>query len=160
MGEGVEQIGQALKRLFPKLKDDLNFQVTSKRTPVYNCIAWAYHLNDRWMWPYNEVTMMLDGVCYWPTKEVMEPTIDNFIAAFRLKGYEVCDGFQHEDGFRKVALYAKPGTNICTHAARELSNGFWTSKLGKLEDIQHGDPTTIENNVYGKVCCILKRVHH
>ena len=109
------------------------------------------------MWPNTGKTRFIDGVDYWPSKELMEPSIQNFIDAFRLKGYEVCDGYQHEDGYQKVALYALPNSNMCTHAARELRNGFWTSKLGEWQDIQHGDPTTIENNNYGNVRCILKR---
>ena len=46
MGEEAQ-----ITTLFPELKNDLDFKVTSPRTPNYNCIAWAYHHNDRWMWP-------------------------------------------------------------------------------------------------------------
>lgn len=157
MGESIDQIRRAIISAFPKLGQDANFKVTSKEDHTYNCIAWAYNYSDRWMWPNTGKTRFIDGVDYWPSKELMEPSIQNFIDAFRLKGYEVCDGYQHEDGYQKVALYALPNSNMCTHAARELRNGFWTSKLGEWQDIQHGDPTTIENNNYGNVRCILKR---
>lgn len=158
MGKNVDQIAEIIKEIFPKLKTDTEFKVTSKEDERYNCIAWAYNINNRWMWPNTGDCPFIDGVHYWPSNEIMEPTVENFIKAFRLKGYEVCDNFRHEEGYQKVALYAIPGTNICTHASRELANGKWTSKLGQIQDIQHGDPTTIENDGYGKVCCIMKRV--
>jgi hypothetical protein len=74
-----------------------------------------------------------------------------------LKGYSCCDDFTHESGYRKIALYVKPNSSECTHAARELSNGFWTSKLGTKWDIQHGTPDAIENDDYGKVYCFMKK---
>lgn len=157
MGSGVEEIKRQLGQLFPKLKSDDNFKVTSKKTSVYNCIAWAYNYSDRWMWPHTTITELLDGITYWPTDEICSLDVSNFIAAFALKGYEICDSFEHEDGFQKIALYTVPGTTECTHAARELTNGYWTSKLGKLEDIQHGDPFTIENPIYGIASHFMKR---
>jgi hypothetical protein len=54
-------------------------------------------------------------------------------------------------------LYVTPNTTECTHAARQLSNGCWTSKLGKLNDIQHGTPESIEGTEYGIVYCFMKR---
>jgi hypothetical protein len=48
-----------------------------------------------------------------------------------------------EPGFLKVALY---GTGLTyTHAARQLADGKWTSKLGKGEDIEHDS----SNNMFG-----------
>ena len=158
MGESTDQIKKTIISAFPKLGQDANFKITSKEDPSYNCIAWAYNFSDRWMWPNTGYTRFIDGIDYWPSSDIKEPSIQNFIEAFKLKGYEVCDGYQHEDGYQKVALYSFPNSNMCTHASRELRNGFWTSKLGPYQDIQHGDPTTIESTKYGKVCCILKRV--
>ena len=40
-----------------------------------------------------------------------------------------------EPGFEKVALYALGG--VPKHAARQLSSGRWSSKLGDLEDVEH-----------------------
>lgn len=60
-----------------------------------------------------------------------------------------------EQGYEKVALYVdhdgKP-----THAARQLPTGRWTSKLGKIEDIEH-ELEGIAGSVYGSVAKILKR---
>lgn len=159
MGEKVEQIKKAVAKAFPKLNADEKFEVTSKATSNYNCIAWAYGYNDRWMWPVPGGSALLDGIyCYWPENGIMEPSIDNFIEAFRLKGYELCDDWGFEEQYQKIALYAKPESwDICTHASRQLRNGCWTSKLGHECDIQHGTPYSIENDSYGNVRCIMRR---
>lgn len=157
MGGGVEEIKQWLLQAFPGLKGDTGFRVTSKRTPVYNCIAWAYHYSDRWMWPHTTLTSLLDGVTYWPTEDISSDDVSTFIEAFKLKGYEICDSPEHEEGYQKIALYTVPGTTRCTHAARELSNGYWTSKLGELQDIQHGTPFSLEGYQYGEAKHFMKR---
>ena len=159
MGERVELIKKAVAKAFPKLDDDEKFEVTSKATPNYNCIAWAYGYSDRWMWPVPGGSTLLDGVYYyWPENGIMEPSIDNFIKAFRLKDYELCDNWEFEEEYQKIALYAKPDNwDTCTHASRQLRNGCWTSKLGPSCDIQHGTPYSIENKDYGKVRCIMRR---
>lgn len=61
--------------------------------------------------------------------------MDCLIDAFKTKGYELFNSWEHEDGKQKVALYVKEGTRHWTHAARELRSGFWTSKLGQGNDI-------------------------
>ena len=60
-----------------------------------------------------------------------------------------------ESGFVKVALY---GSNLFyTHAARQLPNGKWTSKLGRGEDIEHDSPDDVAAGVYGAVLGVMKR---
>ena len=46
---------------------------------------------------------------------------------------------------------------IPVHAARQLSTGKWTSKLGALEDIEH-ELDGLMGERYGKVGKILKRL--
>jgi hypothetical protein len=60
-----------------------------------------------------------------------------------------------EPNFEKIALYAIG--NIPTHAARQLGDGSWVSKLGALEDIQHAAFFELEGAAYGKVVCFLRR---
>jgi len=60
-----------------------------------------------------------------------------------------------EPGFLKVALYGFGFTY--THAARQLPNGKWTSKLGKGEDIEHDNPDDVAGGLYGEVFEIMKR---
>ena len=157
MGERTKEIKRILLSAFPKLINDKDFKVTSNDTPVYNCIAWAYKIDNRWMWPNTGKYPFLDGVHYWPSEDILDCNVNNFIDAFKLKGYECCDNCQFEPEYRKIALYVKPGSTECTHAARELSNGCWTSKLGKFNDIQHGTAEAIENEDYGKVYCYMKK---
>ena len=157
MGERVEEIKRIVFQSFPKLIQDKDFKVTSNATPIYNCIAWAYNIENRWMWPNTGEYLYLDGVHYWPSDIILDCNVANFIDAFKLKGYECCENCQFESGYRKIALYVKPDTTDCTHAARELSNGCCTSKLGTFNDIQHGTAEAIENEEYGKVYCFMKK---
>jgi len=156
MGEGIKGIRREIIELFPKLAGDVNFNKTSPEDENYNCIAWAYSRKDRIMWPGGEEEKVLDGFHFWPDGVEDSTDIKSFIEAFGLIGYEICDSWEHEIGFQKVALYIL--NDECTHASRELSNGIWSSKLGKWYDIQHGSPYTIENETYGTVHCFLKRV--
>ena len=95
MGERIEQIKRELVRFFPKLKDDDGFKITSKETPAYNCIAWAYNIDNRWMWPNTGEYEFLDGVHYWPTDEIQEASIENFIK-LRIDGSIIpIDGIGH-----------------------------------------------------------------
>ena len=138
--------------------NDKFFKITSPNDSNYNCIAWAYQIKGRWMWPpAGSQARVLDAVTFWPDENASEE-VESFVDAFRLKGYEKCDTPDFEHGYRKIALYVTPGTTRCTHAARQLSTGLWTSKLGESFDIQHGTPFTIEGDVYGEVYCYMKRV--
>ena len=157
MGQRVEQIKQQIIKEFPGLSLDADFQVTSPCDPSYNCIAWAYQIKGRWMWPPKGAPAYLDAVTFWPN-ENSSFDVSEFMKAFKEgKGSELCDNAEFEEGFQKIALYVKEGTTECTHAARQLTTGLWTSKLGQIEDIQHGTPYTIEGKWYGKVYCIMKR---
>ena len=110
------------------------------------------------MWPPAGIpTGVLDAVTYWPDEETQDADVREFVKAFRLKGYEMCDNAEMEKGYRKIALYVIPGTTECTHAARQLSTGYWTSKLGESYDIQHETPFTIQGDIYGKVYCFMRR---
>ena len=77
--------------------------------------------------------------------------------AFRLMGYEDCSmDTTLEAGFLKVALYAT-GSFVYTHAARQLPDGRWTSKLGKGIDIEHDTPEAVAGGLYGEVMQVMKR---
>lgn len=156
MGKGVEAARLDVISVFPGLGLDEHFDVTSPEDPSYNCIAWAYQIKGRWMWPPAGDPAPLDAVTFWPDENSSDD-VEEFVNAFRMKGYEKCDDAGFEDGYRKIALYVKNGTRECTHAARQLSNGYWTSKLGQWYDIQHSTPREIEGRVYGVVYCYMKR---
>jgi hypothetical protein len=63
---------------------------------------------------------------------------------------------RHECGIG--ALEAAYGSGLMyTHAARQLPDGAWTSKLGKAEDIRHDAPDDIAGGVYGEVVEFMRR---
>ena len=55
--------------------------------------------------------------------------------AFAMLGFAPCGDGTMQSGFDKIALYATWAGP--THAARQLPNGLWTSKLGPDADIEH-----------------------
>lgn len=128
---------------FPNLKSQ-NHKVTSPRDTRYNCIAHAAGDAQRWWWPSSGV--------YWPPGVEDEPTIAAFVAAFATLGYEPCASGEMEEGLEKIVLYVKAeedGSLSPTHAARQLPDGNWTSKLGMLEDINHDSPDAVACGIYG-----------
>jgi hypothetical protein len=135
---------------FPNLKygKDKNHKVTSCRTARYNCIAWAADDPLNFWWP--------DGSDHWPTSAPYEVTLPAFIRAFETLGYETCDNGDLEAGYEKIVIYVDTN-NEPTHAARQLRNGRWTSKLGRNEDIRHNTPTDVAGPCYGLPCRFLKR---
>jgi len=58
-------------------------------------------------------------------------------------------------GFEKIALYSN--ANESTHAARQLPDGQWTSKLGDFEDIKHVNVECLQGPCYGIAIGYLKR---
>lgn len=142
-------------KIFPKLKEDKKFEITSRQDYKYNCISWAALYTDRWLWPPGGY--ILDGVnFFWPNEIESDESIESFIKLFKKFGYSICEDDSIEKGYRKIALYAD-GQENCTHASRQKLSGLWTSKLGKEHDIEHGNPYSIEGDVYGKVYCIMKK---
>ena len=57
-------------------------------------------------------------------------------------GYHECDNADFEDGYEKVAIYAD--ATGPSHMARSLPNGKWTSKIMKMEDIEHATLAALE----------------
>lgn len=131
--------------IFPKLTDD-NSRVTSEAA-YYNCIAWAAGRNDTWLEP-------VPG-CEWPDGLEREFTPKVVEKLFANLGFETCDGKEHERGFEKIAIYGLEGE--CTHAARQLPDGKWTSKLGLRHDIEHSCPHDLEGEDYGEILCLMKK---
>lgn len=161
MGKEVQELKEAIIQAFPGLGNDLDFEITSPVDPNYNCLAWACKYSNRWMQPPISGDPELDAIVYWPEGASMGLDISCLVEAFQTLGYSICDTWEHEDGFQKIALYKKPDTKEWTHAARELMSGAncgkWTSKLGEGNDIRHGSPYTIEGSCYGIVHCIMKK---
>jgi hypothetical protein len=73
---------------------------------------------------------------YWPPGVAKDDTVQSWIRVFEIHGYKPCRGDDAQPGIEKIAIYGKSNGDA-THVARQLASGAWTSKLGKLEDIEH-----------------------
>jgi len=133
--------------LFPDLTRT-GYRVTSPSDAVYNCVAWAAGLTDSWWWPDP------DGFDYWPTGIDRDRTVPAFTAALSTVGYSPCGDGLLETGWEKAAIYATDEGP--THAARQLPDGRWTSKLGPDEDIEHA-LEGLCGAAYGVVVQFLRR---
>jgi hypothetical protein len=138
-----------LADLFPNLKPDGGTN-TSPPTPVYNCIAHAAGQDDKWWEPGG-------SGYYWPPGAPPNYEANSLVAAYQAIGYTPCDNADMEDGFEKVAVYADADEEW-QHAARQRSDGAWTSKLGQHQDIRHPTPECVAGEEYGRVLCVLKRL--
>jgi hypothetical protein len=122
--------------------------------PRYNCIAFAADDQTLWWWPDQY------GEDYWPEGVKREVTRDAFIQAYGTLGYEVCYNGNVEAGYDKIAIYEKYN-NTPTHAAKQLEDGRWKSKLGEWEDIEHKTVEAVQTfqgvGIYGEVALYMKR---
>ena len=149
MPNWIEDWTRWVRRNFPNLRQG-EFQLTSRESDEYNCIAWAARDTTRWWWP------SIDA--YWPAAVPQAETLENFIAAFRTLGYRPCEFNEAlEPEFEKVAIYIGDNGRP-THMARQLESGKWTSKLGEGCDIEHDYLRGVEGVAYGRAVQILKRL--
>lgn len=129
-----------------------NHRITSDETDEYNCIAWAAEDNTRWWWPQPDA--------YWPPNVLRDDAdLQSFIEAFGTLGYEVCDDGSLELGIEKIAIYVHADTGP-THAALQLPDGKWTSKLGAWEDVEHESEHDLAGQLpgcYGQVHAYMQR---
>ncbi len=143
------RMSEELPTLFPGL-GTTPFRVTSPADGGYNCIAWAGNDAGSVWWPAGEGP----GI-FWPPEAPREETLDAFVAAFAMLGYVPGANDSLEAAVEKIAVFIN-AAQVPTHAARQLPSGRWTSKLGKLEDIEH-DLRALEGDIYGTVAVVLKR---
>jgi hypothetical protein len=137
-----------LSHKHPKLTLD-NHIVQSRATGDYNCVAWALGNEDDWYEPGGR-----SGTT-WPADIADSDGIGPYVQLFAVSGYEECltDGF--EDGFEKIAIYGDDEGFL--HAARQLPNGWWASKLGIRHDIDHLTLAVLEDDDYGHVLMVMRR---
>lgn len=143
---GKGETGLAEWDAFAPYRDRLSFQVKCRRTPAYNCIAWAAG-DQRRRWDCSEGNV-------WPVRRARDAAALQQL--FEWLGYEVCSGPELEAGYVKVALYATDGPmGEWQHAARQLPDGRWSSKCGSLEGVIHATPQCVEGRTpfvdYGRV---------
>ncbi len=119
--------------------------------PTYNCIAFAAGRSDVYWWPDNSPDEPSD---YWPTGLPRDETIDALRRLIESFGYAACADGSLEPGIEKVAPYAIG--EVPTHAARQLENGNWISKLGPREDIRNDEVEALDGPAYGHVVRYLR----
>ncbi|MGD0464201.1 MAG: hypothetical protein ABSB74_17095 [Tepidisphaeraceae bacterium] len=122
-------------------------KITSQASGDYNCIAWAAGVQTEW-WSH-EIPYK------WPVTR--SPLAKSLVKVFAGLGYKMDrrGDTSLQPGIDKVAIYAKG--EMWTHAARQLPNGKWTSKLGRDEDIEHENPECLCGDTYGTIHCIMRK---
>ncbi|HET7462235.1 MAG TPA: hypothetical protein VFJ82_13345 [Longimicrobium sp.] len=148
MGDAEESRLTQLTARFPSLAQS-HFRFTSPDDGGYNCLAWAAGETQRCWHP------SAFGGLFWPGGPA-DDTVAEWVRAFEELGYEPCESDALETGFEKVAIYAE--RDFPLHVARQLSNGYWTSKLGVREDVEHELPA-LTGREYGRVVAVLRRAH-
>jgi hypothetical protein len=128
-----------------------NHSITSERSRRYNCIAWAIGDEKNWSWPSCNPD---DTEIFWPDEIPREETIQVIVAVFATFGYLPCADGAFESEYERVAVYAMDGKP--THAAKQLENGWWSSKLGRGVDIAH-ELNALDGPFYGSPIVFLRR---
>ena len=122
-------------------------EITSPETAEYNCFAWAVGASDAWWEPGRT----------WPIDTSTDWNVEVLLKAYETHGFVRCDDGVLQPEVEKIAIYCDSDGEP-THAAKQLPNGRWSSKLGPFEDIEHelldlsGD-----DPAYGSVCAYACR---
>jgi len=134
-------------RAFPLLARTKWRQI-EERNDRYNCIAYVLGINNRRWWPATPR-------CYWPPGVLIIPIRSTFATVFGQFGYEPCSDGKLEAGCEKIALYELMG--VVKHAARQMPDGSWRSKLGLEQLIEH-ELAGLEHASYGTVAAYFRRL--
>lgn len=126
------------------------FLITSQQTWSYNCIAWAFGDDKKWYWPTEHPSH------YWPPNIRRELDLQSFIELYELVSYKICDSPDLEDSLEKIAIFAFPNGDP-SHAAKQLPNGKWTSKMGPWHDVEHTFNSINNSPGYGNATIFMSR---
>lgn len=127
------------------------YVVKSIATRRYNCIAFAADDPSVFYWPDDDD----NPDAYWPISR-KDISLDCFVEMFAHLGYEKCDDGSLEAGYEKVVIYIFEGKP--SHAAKQLEDGRWKSKLGLAQDIEHNSVKAVEDEVcYGTATQYLRK---
>jgi hypothetical protein len=148
---GLPHLRTGRENAFPALPGS-DYEVTSVETRRYNCIAHAADDHKHW-W---DCPLPPAPGCYWPDGAIIGRSPEALMSAFATIGYSVCDDGKQEPGFEKIAIYVN-NHREWTHAAKQRTDGHWSSKLGPWEDIRHATVEAVECHVYGKALYYMKR---
>jgi hypothetical protein len=139
---------------FPNLRSG-NYEEKSLADKRYNCIAWAAGRNDTWWDPaVSEDSDDPEVDHYWPANAPRDYKVTSLVVAYESVGFAICADGSLEDGVEKIAIYADGPEYM--HAARQLENGKWTSKMGLGVDIEHDAPQNVTGPRYRQVAVYMK----
>ncbi len=139
----------SLTKWFPNLTKT-NYRITSPCDGNYNCVAWVLGDDTQW-WQAN-------AGYYWPLDRIPddeEPSVDHVLRLFVDRGFESCPTSKRSPDYDHVAIYSD-GDRF-THIARQLEDGWWTSKIGPDEDIEHETLEALEGDFFGQVSVVMRR---
>ena len=128
-----------LIREFPYLARE-NFTIIAPASGQYNCIAYAVGDTSQ---PWSD-----EPGDYWPPEVARNPTVQGLENLFRWLRYQKCHSPRLEADYQKVALYGSTG--LWKHAALQMPNGRWRSKLGIGPLIEHETPRGLSGETYGR----------
>ncbi len=137
-----------LEALFPGLQTT-RFRKIRDADPAYNCVAWIANDTSRRWWPVGG-----EAGIYWPPGVPPHETVEAFTMLLSTLGFRADADESVESGVEKVALFANCH-DVPTLVARQLPTGLWTSKIGRLEVIEH-ELRALEGEEYGSVVSILR----
>ncbi|MGR3317359.1 MAG: DUF7689 domain-containing protein [Candidatus Anammoxibacter sp.] len=145
-----------LRGIFPNLRPTTD----TIKSPIdlnHNCFAYAIRDTLHWWEPYGSILPGSFPEYHWPNELPHNKLPQTLVSFFEIHGFEITDDPDHEIGVEKLALYVRD--NEVTHAARQLPNGRWKSKIGNKEDILH-DLDELESDIpygYGEATIFMRR---
>ena len=145
----MSDLHDRLRPMCPNLvrRDHVESSLARRRC---NCFAWVAGDTTRPWYPRGE-----PDLSFWPPVRD-DLTIDAFVEAYATLGYTPCEDGALVEGIEKIALYVDDD-GAPSHAARQLPDGQWESKMGTWEDIRHRTPACLEGGGYGVVKMYLGR---
>jgi hypothetical protein len=119
----------------------------------YNCLSWVLGIK----WAVYAEDPRVGGYEWFPGID-REWTFANIRKIFAKHGYIYeTDDRSYDPFWQKVAFYCDH-SGVPIHFARQLESGFWTSKIGRLNDITHFTLECLEaSDNYGPIKLILMR---
>ncbi len=145
----ISSWARLLAKAFPRLSSE-TFDVVSQPSNEYNCIAYAAGDVDKW-WGYSRRR-------YWPDYAARSDSIESLIEVFAGLKFLQCQDSSLESGYEKVALYEEQG--VWKHAALQMPNGRWRSKMGQGPVIEHLSPESLSGGMYGNPTIYMRRARN
>lgn len=121
---------------FPNLRSsEVKWDDASDPSDDYNCMGMAVGVL-RWWSPPKAPDIVSNPRDFWPPFITDDSiSVDAFVEAAETVGFKCCEGPDWEEGFEKIVLFHASGE--FTHAAVQVSPGWWKSKFGNLSDFEH-----------------------